>query len=90
MDTWTELPDEHFDNAEYRNVERGWRNTETDAEVLIYRVNGTGMEEVTDKDWAVQHPIMDEENVQFFDNDGAAEEFAIEYMENHETPPNAY
>lgn len=86
MSNWTELPDSHFEGNGYRNIQRGWKNTETDAEVLIYRVENTGMEDVTDKEFAVQHPLDGGENSHFFDDVEKAESYADDYMSDHPNP----
>lgn len=87
MSNWTELPDSHFTGNGYRNIQRGWQNTETGAEVLIYRVKNTGMEDVTDKEYAVQHPLDSKgENTYFFDGIDTAESHAEEYMSEHPNP----
>ncbi|WP_302083113.1 hypothetical protein [Salinibaculum rarum] len=89
---WTKLDDEDVSGQEYQNVEVGWRNAETSAEVIVYRVTGTGMEEVTDKQIGVQHPYSkdDEDNVEFFDDLDAATNFATDYITNHPAPANTY
>jgi len=91
-ENWTELTDEELSGHEYQNAEAGWRNTETDAEVIVYRTEGTGMADVTEKDWAVQHPFDEDtdDNVEFFDDRDAAVAFAEEYIDDHAEPPNAY
>jgi hypothetical protein len=87
MNNWNELPDEKLTGNGYQNILRGWRNTVTGAEVLTYRVEGTGMEDVTDKEFAVQHPTDDDgEHTYFFDDEDEAEDHAEEYMNSHPTP----
>ncbi|MCG1001884.1 MULTISPECIES: hypothetical protein [Halobacterium] len=82
MSDWESLSDEILAGAEYTNAERGWRKSETGEEVIIYRVEGTGMEEVTDKEWAVQHPDDETgEHTHFFDGFEEAEGFAKEFVQ---------
>jgi hypothetical protein len=88
--SWTRLDEDAFSGHEYTNVTQGWRNNETDAEVTIFRVEGTGLADVTDKDWAVQHPRFDDDNTHFFDSEEAAEEFAESYIEDHPAPEASY
>jgi len=77
MSSWKQLSNEVLAGAEYTNAKSGWRDTETGEEVIVYRVEGTGMEEVTDKEWAVQHPTDEnDEHTHFFDDFGEAEAFA--------------
>jgi hypothetical protein len=91
MEFWTELSDDVLDGAEYTNAERGWRNTETDAEVIVFKVGGTGLEDVTDKEWGVQHPIDDDdENTTFFESHDGAVAFAEEYVQENTAPENTY
>lgn len=82
MSSWESLSDEVLAGAEYTNAKRGWRKSETGEEVIIYGVEGTGMEEVTEKEWAVQHPDDETgDHTHFFDDFEAAEEFAEEYIQ---------
>lgn len=87
---WEQLDESAFEGVEYTNVTQGWRNTETDAEVTIFRVEGTGLEQVTEREWAVQHPDFENENTHFFDSEDSAEEFAREYIDKHPAPEAVY
>jgi hypothetical protein len=91
MDTWDELSDDVLTGTEYTNAERGWRNSETGAEVIVFRVEGTGLEEITDSEWAVQHPADEkDEHTHFFDARDAAEDYAEEYIDQWVAPENTY
>lgn len=91
MDNWSELSDEVLSGPEYTNAEHGWQNMETGAEVIVFQVAGTGVEDVTEKEWAVQHPIdADNENTTFIETEDAAVEFAEDYIEQHTAPENTY
>ncbi|QOS14133.1 uncharacterized protein HfgLR_25290 (plasmid) [Haloferax gibbonsii] len=87
---WEHLDESAFDGPEYTNVSQGWKNDETDAEVTIFRVQGTGLEEVTECEWAVQHPDFEDKNTHFFDSEDDAENFAQEYIEEHPAPEPVY
>lgn len=87
---WRVMDEEEYDNQGYTNIHQAWRNTETDAEVCVYRTEGTEMEEVEEsEEWATQHP-WDDGNVEFFEDKEGAMEFAEEWMEEHPTPENVY
>jgi hypothetical protein len=91
MDTWDELSADVLSGTEYTNAKRGWRNTETGAEVIVFRVEGTGLEDVTDSEWAVQHPADKyDEHTYFFDSKDAAENYAGEYIRDHARPVNQH
>lgn len=88
MKNWTEIPSEHLTGNGYTNIHRGWKNTtETlNNEVLVYRTEGTDVEESAEGEFAVQHPLdEDGENTHFFDSIESAENFAKDYMENNPT-----
>ncbi|GGL41453.1 hypothetical protein GCM10009037_26350 [Halarchaeum grantii] len=87
MSNWQELSADVLSGSEYTNAERGWRNTETNAEVVVYGVEGTGMEDITDKEWAVQHPADEnDEHTHFFDDLDAAVDYAERYVGENPSP----
>jgi hypothetical protein len=89
LDNWTEMTDAELTGDGYRNTVRGWTNTETSAEVLVFEVEGTGLEDVSDQPWAVQHPYTDD-NTTFVATREAAEHFAREWMAENPMPENSY
>ena len=72
------------------HVVRGWRNTETFAEVLVFDVDGSDLPDQMPKPWGVQHPFTDDMNssLRLTDSREEAEEFAKKWIENHPNPPN--
>lgn len=90
-DHWDTIDESVLEGQEYTNAERGWVNSITGAEVIIFHTDGTGLEETLDGDWAVQHPLDgSEEHTQGFETFAAARDFAIEYMESHPEPEDEY
>lgn len=88
LQQWTEKPSEQLSGNGYTNVHYGWEHDNDPlAEVLVYSVDGTEMESMTDKSHAVQHPHDSEEtHTHFFDGLEDAFGFAIDYMQSHHTP----
>ncbi|QLC35652.1 hypothetical protein EFA46_015440 (plasmid) [Halarchaeum sp. CBA1220] len=81
MSNWKMLSTAVLNGAEYTNAKKGWRREDTGEEVIIYRVEGTGMEELTEKEWAVQHPEDENgEHTHFFNEFGNAEDFAERFV----------
>lgn len=92
LDNWEEMPEDQLTGNGYRNIHRGWEHTEhiMNNEVLIYHVEGTDVEDTTDKPVAVQH-LLDEsgENTHFFDSLDTAVTYATTFMQEHpELPVN--
>jgi hypothetical protein len=85
---WTEKPSAQLSGNGYTNVHYGWEHDNDPlAEVLVYSVDGTEMESMTNKSHAVQHPHDSKEvHTHFFDDLEDAFGFAIEYMQSHHTP----
>ena len=88
---WEELSEEDWSGHEYQNVVRGWCHSSTGAEVIVYGVAETGMEDVTDKEWAVQHPIDNEgENTHFFESIETAVDYSQMYINENPDPEAIY
>ena len=91
IDNWERLPKgvtEH-DQA-YCAVTCGWVNTETRAEVLVFRAQETGLGDVTSKEWAITHPWEEGGNTKFQNSEEEAIETAIQWMKDHPRPTNVY
>lgn len=87
---WKEMAPKQLTGNGYQNAEKGWRNEQTDAEVIVFRTEGTGLDEVPEaEEWAVSHPYTND-NVHFAKTKGAAVSFARNWMQQHKTPENAY
>jgi hypothetical protein len=87
---WKEMPTSQLSGNGYQNAVRGWRNEQTDAEVIVFRTENTGLDELDEaQEWAVSHPYTND-NVHFAPTKGAAVDFALGWMKRHETPENAY
>lgn len=89
MENWSVMSSSEVSGAEYQNVFKGWKNTETGAEVIVYAVEGTGIEQLTDEPWAVQHPIRDE-NLHLASSRDDAVQFAKQWMKANPEPENLY
>lgn len=88
MDNWDEMPSEHLTGNGYTNIHRGWENTtqRLNNEVLVYRTEGTDVEESAEGEFAVQHPLdEDGENTHFFDSLKTAVGYAKDHMEENPT-----
>ena len=92
LSNWTKMPDGIDSWDGYSHTVDGWKNTETDAEVLVYTVEGTGSEDLTEKDWALQHPWDDDiqEHTQYADTHDEAVGIAQEWMDDHPAPAFVY
>lgn len=91
-DPWVEMRENELEAHSYKNATDGWLNVRTDAEVIVFRVEGTGYEDVTEKSWGVQHPFTerDDDNVHFADGRAEAIEFAKQWMNREYEPDDTY
>lgn len=90
-DNWDEMLSKHLTGNGYRNIHRGWENTDylMNNEVLVFHTEGTCVEEGSDKPVAVQHPLdEDGENLHYFDSIEEAVEYAENYMNKYPTLPD--
>lgn len=86
---WAKMPYNMDNWGGYSHVVDGWKNTRTDAEVLVGK---TGTGDQTDKDWMLQHPWDDEvqNHTQYTDTHDDAVEMAQEWMDDHPAPAFVY
>lgn len=88
---WEELPEGVLEGDEhYSAVEKGWVNTKTRAEVLVFRTAETNLESEISKKWAIAHPWEEKGNIMFRSGLEEAIEAATEWMEAHPHPTSAY